>query len=211
MLRGLREEGYAVDLAQDGNEAATEASATDYDAIILDLLLPGRDGIEVCRILRERGVRTPILMLTARDSVGDRVLGLNAGADDYLTKPFAFDELLARVRALLRRSQDQRTDRLVVADLAMDTASRRVWRGGRPVRLTGKEYALLEYMMRHAGDVLTETNLLEHVWDVNFDPRSNVVNVYIHHLRQKVDQGQRIRLLHTKRGFGYQLKDESAD
>lgn len=211
VLRGLKEEGYATDLAGDGDTAIEQASSTDYDAIVLDVMLPRRNGVDVCRVLRERGIRTPILMLTARDAVDDRVRGLNAGADDYLTKPFAFEEFVARIRALLRRSQDQRTDRLAVSDLVVDTASRRVSRNGRPVRLTSKEYALLEYMMRHAGEVLSETVLLEHVWDMNFDPRSNVVDVYIHHLRQKIDRGQRSQLIQTIRGAGYRITDEAAD
>ncbi|RMF10179.1 MAG: response regulator, partial [Alphaproteobacteria bacterium] len=185
------------------------AEVNDYDLIILDLMLPKKNGITVCRELRASGVSTPVLMLTARDSVEDRVRGLDAGADDYLPKPFAFEELLARVRALLRRQSETKTPTLKLADLELDPISRRVTRAGKPIRLTTKEYALLEYLMRNAGKVLSRTLIGEHVWDMNFDPESNVIDVYISHLRAKIDKGFETPLLHTLRGQGYLLSDEA--
>src|SRR5581483_1497359 len=179
LRRGLQEEGFAVDVVHDGDEAETRAGTTDYDAIVLDWLLPGRPGLDVCRALRRQGVRTPILMLTARDSVEDRVAGLDTGADDYLTKPFAFAELLARLRALLRRGEGARAAVLRVDDLALDPASHRVTRGGARVDLTPKEYAVLEYLVRHAGRVVTRAELGEHVWAEEHDNLTNLVDVHV--------------------------------
>ena len=179
--KGLEEEHYAVDVFHDGEDGAYWATVNDYDLIILDIMLPGKDGIEICNEIRHKNILTPILMLTAKTSVGDRVKGLDTGADDYLTKPFAFEELFARVRSLLRRNQAYKTKTLKIADLDLDPASRKVSRAGKKIALTGKEYALLEYLMRNKGRVLTETMIIDHVWDMNFDPESNIVNVYIHH------------------------------
>ncbi len=207
--KGLREEGHAVDVSHDGEDGEFLAEVNDYDLIILDLMLPKKNGITVCKELRANGVNTPVLMLTARDSVEDKVRGLDAGADDYLPKPFAFEELLARVRALLRRQSESRTPTLKVGDLELDPISRRVTRAGKPIRLTTKEYALLEYLMRNAGKVLSRTLIGEHVWDMNFDPESNVIDVYISHLRAKIDKGFDKPLLHTLRGQGYLLSDDA--
>ncbi len=207
--KGLKEEGHAVDVAHDGEDGEFLAEVNDYDLIILDLMLPKKNGITVCRELRARGVNTPVLMLTARDAVEDKVRGLDAGADDYLVKPFDFAELLARVRALLRRQSESKSPVLKVADLELDPISRRVTRAGKPIRLTTKEYALLEYLMRNAGKVLSRTLIGEHVWDMNFDPESNVIDVYISHLRRKIDKGFEPPLLHTIRGQGYLLSDEA--
>jgi len=207
--KGLKEEGHAVDVAYDGEEGEFLAEVNEYDLIILDLMLPKKNGVSVCREIRERGVITPVLMLTARDSIEDKVRGLDAGADDYLTKPFVFDELLARVRALLRRRSDVKTPTLKMADLELDPISRRVLRSGKQMRLTTKEYALLEYMMRNPGKVLSRTLIGEHVWDMNFDPESNVIDVYVSHLRSKVDKDHETPLIHTMRGRGYMLSDEA--
>src|SRR4030042_655231 len=187
--KGLKEEQYAVDVCRDGEEAMDLAMANPYDVIILDIMLPKKDGFSVCRELRQAGVLTPILMLTAKDTVEDKVAGLTEGADDYLTKPFSFEELLARIRALLRRSQDYKTKVLKVADLELDPARRQATRAGRKIPLTGKEYALLEYMMSNKGRVLTESMIIEHVWDMNYEGTSNIVNVYINYLRKKIDEG----------------------
>jgi len=207
--KGLKEEGHAVDVAYDGEEGGFLAEVNDYDLIILDLMLPKKNGIAMCREIRERGVVTPVLMLTARDSIEDKVRGLDAGADDYLVKPFAFKELLARVRALLRRRSEVKTPTLKIADLELDPISRRVTRSGKPIRLTTKEYSLLEYMLRNPGRVLSRTLIGEHVWDMNFDPESNVIDVYVSHLRSKVDRGFDLSLIHTLRGQGYLLSDEA--
>ncbi|MDX8410039.1 MAG: heavy metal response regulator transcription factor [Mariprofundales bacterium] len=207
--KGLREEGHAVDVAFDGEEGEFLGEINDYDLIILDLMLPKKNGLVVCRELRDHGVATPVLMLTARDSVEDKVRGLDAGADDYLVKPFAFEELLARVRALLRRSSETRSPVLTLADLELDPMSRMVSRGDTAIRLTTKEYALLEYMMRNTRKVLSRTLIGEHVWDMNFDPESNVIDVYISHLRAKIDKGFDPPLLHTLRGQGYILTDQA--
>ncbi len=207
--KGLKEEGHAVDVAHDGEEGEYLGEINEYDLIILDVMLPKKNGFEVCRELRERGVGSPVLMLTARDAVEDKVRGLDAGADDYLTKPFAFEELLARVRALLRRASESKSPILKIADLELDPMSRRVTRAGQPIRLTTKEYALLEYMMRNPGQVLSRTRIGEHVWDMNFDPESNVIDVYVSHLRNKVDKGFEPPLIHTLRGQGYMLTDEA--
>ncbi|MFQ5356190.1 MAG: heavy metal response regulator transcription factor [Mariprofundaceae bacterium] len=207
--KGLKEEGHAVDSAYDGEEGGFLAEVNDYDLIILDLMLPKKNGLTMCREIRERGVITPVLMLTARDSVEDKVRGLDAGADDYLAKPFAFEELLARVRALLRRRSEVKTPTLKIADLELDPISRRVTRSDKVIRLTTKEYALLEYMLRNPGKVLSRTLIGEHVWDMNFDPESNVIDVYVSHLRAKVDRDFDLALIHTFRGQGYLLSDEA--
>ena len=205
LAKGLREQTYAVDLARDGEEGLHLGSVNDYDLVILDVMLPKKDGHAVCRELRRQGRRTPILMLTARGSVDDRVAGLDCGADDYLTKPFDFKELLARIRALLRRSAVLRPERLQVADLSLDTASHAVSRAGRPVTLTAKEYALLEFLVVNEGRVVGRELIAQHVWDENFDPFSNVIDVYIKRLRAKLDAGSPHRLIHTRRGEGYLL------
>jgi DNA-binding response OmpR family regulator len=207
--QGLEEEGYAVEVAADGTAALDLVLAgPPFDLVILDVLLPRHDGFAVLRRLRERRIDTPVLFLTARDTVADRVAGLDLGADDYLTKPFAFDELLARVRALLRRAQGRRLPRLTVADLTLDPATREVTRGTRKIELTLREYALLEYLMRNTGRVQTRSLLTEHVWGLSFDPESNVVDVYVGYLRRKVDGPGERRLIHTLRGAGYVLRDE---
>jgi two-component system OmpR family response regulator len=206
MVRGLRHEGYAVDRASDGDAALTRTAVYDYDAVILDLMLPGRDGFEVCRTLRERGRWVPVLMLTARRGVDDRIRGLDAGADDYLAKPFDFGELLARLRALLRRAPAERPARLSAGDLVVDPASHEVQRGGVPVDLTAREFALLEYLLRRAGDVVTRTDLLEHVWDENYLGSTNVVDVYVGYLRKKLEQPFGRPLIHTVRGVGFRLE-----
>ncbi len=207
--KGLKEEGHAVDVSYDGEDGEFLAEINDYDLIILDLMLPKKNGIVVCRELRASGVATPVLMLTARDSIEDKVRGLDAGADDYLAKPFAFEELLARVRALLRRQSDSKSPILKIADLELDPISRRVTRNDKAIRLTTKEYALLEYLLRNKDKVLSRTLIGEHVWDMNFDPESNVIDVYISHLRSKIDKGYEPPLLHTLRGQGYLLSDDS--
>lgn len=206
--RGLKEEGYAVDVALDGIEGEWKALNNDYDLIILDIMLPGKDGIEICKSLKKNGVETPILILTAKDSVRDKVIGLDSGADDYLTKPFAFEELLARIRALLRRKKIPKNDVLQIADLKLDRLKREVWRGNKKIELTSKEYALLEYLMLNAGNVVTRTMISEHVWNENFDSFTNVIDVYINYLRNKIDKGFGKKLIHTLRGAGYILKEE---
>jgi len=207
--QGLEEEGYAVDVAPDGAMAVDLAlGGPAYDLVILDVMLPKLDGFAVLRMLREHRMTAPVLMLTARDSVPDRVTGLDQGADDYLTKPFAFAELLARVRVLLRRSTAQRAPVLQLADLRFDPATRRVTRGSREISLTSREYALLEYFLRNAGRVLTRPMLAEHVWGIDFDPESNVIDVYVGYLRRKIDRDRERRLLHTVRGAGYVLQVE---
>jgi DNA-binding response OmpR family regulator len=206
LQRGLEEHGYAVDMAFDGEEGLALAQAAPYDLLILDIMLPSVDGLSLCRTLRTEGKELPILMLTARDAVDDRVAGLDAGADDYLTKPFAFRELLARVRALLRRDQTSRDPVLHVADVEIDTISREVRRGGQAVDLTAKEYAILEYFARNPNRVLTRTQIAEHVWDYSFVSMSNVVDVYVGNLRRKLVDDHDPRLLRTIRGAGYQLR-----
>jgi two-component system, OmpR family, copper resistance phosphate regulon response regulator CusR len=205
LAKGLRRRKYAVDVATDGEEAEYQASVNDYDLIILDIMLPRKDGFEVCRELRAAGSAVPILMLTARDAVQDRITGLDTGADDYLTKPFDFHELLARARALLRRGQALRPEKIGVADLTIDTRAHQVERAGRRVELTGKEYALLEYLARRAGEVVSRAEIGEHVWDENFDPFTNLIEVYIQRLRRKIDDGHRLKLIRTLRGEGYLL------
>jgi two-component system, OmpR family, response regulator len=211
LQRGLQEEGYAVDVAGDGREALWLATENPYDAIVLDVMLPDLDGFEVCRKLRETGRWSPVLMLTARDAVHDRVAGLDAGADDYLTKPFSFAEFLARLRALFRRGTPDRPTVLENGDLILDPATRRVARDGRHVDLTAREFSLLEYLMRHPGEVLSRTRLIEHVWDFAFEGDSNVVDVYIRYLREKVDRPFGRDSIETVRGAGYRLREEPPD
>jgi len=204
--RGLMEEAYAVDVAYDGEESEYLAEINPYDLVILDIMMPKKDGIEVCRELRAKSVNTPILMLTARDAVEDRVKGLDAGADDYLVKPFAFNELLARVRALLRRNGVTRSPELRVGDLSLNTLTREVRRGERVVELTTKEYVILEYLMRHPNVVVTRRMLEEHAWDYDFDSLSNLIDVYIRRLRRKIDVGGEKSMIQTVRGAGYRLR-----
>ena len=206
--KGLEEEHYAVDIAYDGEEGLTLAQINEYDLILLDIMLPRLDGMEVLRQIRRNGSNVPILMLTAKDSVEDIVSGLDGGSDDYLTKPFSFDELVARVRALLRRKAKEKTDLLTVGDLSLSTSTHRVKRGGREIELTAKEYALLEYFMRNPNRVLTRVLITEHVWDYHFDPSTNVIDVYVNYLRKKIDQGFEKKLILTIRGSGYIMKDE---
>jgi two-component system OmpR family response regulator len=210
LRRGLVEEGYAADIARTGEDAVCMARAAPYDAIVLDVMLPGQDGFEVCRQLRAGGVWTPILMLTARDAVEDRVAGLDSGADDYLSKPFSFAELLARLRALMRREPVLLGTTLEVADLSLDTATRQVSRAGQPVTLTNKEYALLEYLMRHPNQVLTRTMIAEHVWNFDFDTGTNVIDVHIRYLRRKIDDPHDLKLIQTVRGAGYRISADPA-
>jgi two-component system copper resistance phosphate regulon response regulator CusR len=205
LAKGLREQSYAVDLAADGESALELAFVNDYDLVILDVMLPRKGGLEVCRELRSTGSPVPVLMLTARDAVEDRIAGLDTGADDYLTKPFDFDELLARVRALLRRGPALRPAVIGVSDLLIDTRARRVTRGGGEVELTAKEYALLEYLARRAGEVVSRADIAEHVWDESYDPFSKVIEVFIQRLRRKLDEGRAVKLIHTRRGEGYVL------
>ncbi|HEX3186932.1 MAG TPA: response regulator transcription factor [Pyrinomonadaceae bacterium] len=206
LAKGLREQSYAVDVAESGNDGLYQSSINDYDLIVLDVLLPERDGFAVCRELRARGNATPILMLTARAAVDDRLTGFDAGADDYLTKPFSFRELLARIRALLRRDGRLHPDIFEIEDLVIDSASHRVSRANREVQLTAKEYALLEHLARNAGRLISRSEIAAHVWDDTFDPFSNTIEVYINRLRKKIDGGQATKLLHTRRGEGYILE-----
>jgi len=209
VAKGLREAGYAVDEAPDGEQGLARALETSYDAAIVDVMLPKRDGLSLIEELRRRRVTTPVLILSARHSVDDRVRGLQTGGDDYLTKPFAFAELLARVQALLRRASGAAEPmRLVVGDLALDLMTRQVTRGDRPIELRPREYALLEYLMRNAGRVISKTMILAHVWDYRFDPGTNVVDVLVFRLRERIDKGFDPKLLHTVRGVGYVLKVE---
>ena len=207
LRRGLRAEGMAVDVTGRGEDALWMAGSTDYDAIVLDLMLPGIDGIEVCRRLRADGVWAPVLMLTARDAVADRVAGLDVGADDYLTKPFSYAELLARLRALGRRGPAERPVRLAVGDLTLDPASHRVWRGETEIGLSAKEFALLEVFMRHPGDVLSRLQLLEHAWDYDYENRSNVVDSFVRLLRKRIDKPFGTNSIETVRGAGYRLRE----
>ena len=207
--RGLSEEGHAVDVARTGDDGVWMAQAVDYDAIVLDLMLPGLDGVSVCRRWRENGVWAPVLMLTARDAVEDRVAGLDAGADDYLRKPFSFAELLARLRALARRGTPERPPVLAVGDLHLDPSTQQVWRGDNEIALSPKEFALLETFMRRPGDVLSRLQLLEHAWDYAYENRSNVVDVYVRYLREKVDRPFGRTSIETVRGAGYRLRKEA--
>jgi two-component system, OmpR family, response regulator len=206
--RGLVEEGYAADIARTGEDAIWMASSTPYDAILLDVMLPGRDGFDVCRELRKTGVWTPILMLTARDGVEDRVAGLDSGADDYLPKPFSFAELLARLRALTRRGIPERPTVLEVGSLRLDPATREVWRKGVKVELSAKEFAMLETFMRRPGHVLSRLDLLDHAWDYAYENRSNVVDVYVRYLRAKIDRPFGLSSIETVRGAGYRLRQD---
>jgi len=207
--RGLREEGYAADVSDRGEVALWMARAVQYDAIVLDVMLPGADGFEVCRRLRRDGIWTPVLMLTARDAVDDRVGGLDAGADDYLTKPFAFEELLARLRALTRRAPVERPPVIEVGDLRLDPAAHRAWRADQELELSAKEFALLELFMRRAGITLSRTQLLDGAWDIAFESRSNVVDVYVRYLREKIDRPFGRDSIETVRGVGYRLRAAS--
>jgi len=209
LARGLREEGYAADLADRGEEALWMAHAVPYDAIVLDVMLPGLDGFAVCRRLRQEGVWSPVLMLTARDEIDDRVVGLDAGADDYLTKPFSFEELLARLRSLTRRAPVERPPVLAVGGLRLDPAAHRAWRGEAELDLSAKEFALLELFMRRPGAVLTRGRLLEGAWDIAFESRSNVVDVYVRYLREKIDRPFGCKSIETVRGVGYRLKADA--
>lgn len=209
MRRVLEEERYTVDVAHDGITGEDLARSGQYDAVVLDLMLPGRDGISICQRLRLDGIAVPILMLTARDAVDDRVRGLDVGADDYLVKPFAFPELLARLRSLIRRRTGERAEARLEADgLSMDLVRHQVTRDGKPIDLTAREYALLEYLLRHPGQVMTRTQLLNAVWEYDADTASNVVDIYIHYLRDKIDRNHSSKLLHTIRGVGYVLREE---
>jgi two-component system, OmpR family, response regulator len=203
VAKGLREENFVVDVAGSGEQGEQMLADAEYDVVVLDWLLPGKEGLAVCEALRARGVSTPILMLTARDSLDDRVSGLTTGADDYLTKPFAFAELLARIRALLRRSRTAHPVVLRVADLALDPGAHRVTRGGVPITLTAKEYAILEVLMRNAGEIVSRTRLTERVWDEASDVLDNLVEVHVSRLRRKIDRGDGVPLIHTVRGSGY--------
>lgn len=205
--KGLRENAYAVDTAQDGDEATYMASINPYDLFILDVNLPQKDGFAVCSELRGNGNAKPILMLTARDTVDDRVAGLDTGADDYLVKPCEFRELVARIRALLRRNSEIRSNTIMIADLDIDTVSQTVRRGGDPIELTTKEYALLEFLALNKGRVVGREEISEHVWNEDFDPFSNLIEVYIKRLRRKIDEGRPMQLIHTRRGAGYILND----
>jgi two-component system, OmpR family, response regulator len=206
--RGLRFEGIVVDLAEGGEEAIRLVGATEYDAVLLDVMLPDLDGFETCRRLRSRGIWVPILMLTARDAVEDRVRGLDTGADDYLTKPFSLAEVLARLRALARRGPVERPPVLEVGDLRLDPASHEVWRGEREIELSAREFALLETFMRRPGQVLTQLQLLEAAWDLGYEQRSNVVEVYVRYLREKIDRPFGLKSLETVRGSGYRLRKD---
>ncbi|HLZ33147.1 MAG TPA: response regulator transcription factor [Nitrospira sp.] len=207
IAKGLKEERYAVDVASDGEQSHRLTSDVPYDLIILDIMLPKVDGLVLCRQIRQAENYTPVLLLTARDSVHDKVSGLDAGADDYLTKPFAFTELLARVRALLRRGGPQPMASLKVLDLKLDPASRRTWRAGQEIVLTNKEYALLEFLLRNKNRVLTRTAIINHVWDINYDPMTNIVDAHIRALRAKINKGFSPALIATVRGAGYMLEE----
>ncbi len=204
--RGLKEEGYAVDVAYDGEQGHLLAKASDYDLVLLDLMLPKIDGLTLCKRLKKEKVSAPIIILTAKDATEDKVTGLDSGADDYMTKPFAFEELLARVRAILRKKDSQTVTKLQVDDLTLDLLTHKVARAGKEISLTAKEYALLEYLMRNDGSIVTRTMISEHVWDIDFDTFTNVIDVYINYLRNKVDSGHKNKLIQTIRGRGYILK-----
>ena len=204
---GLKEEGYVVDIAEDGEKGDFLTATNDYDIILLDVLLPKIDGITLLKKIRLAGNSTPVIMLTAKDTVSDKVMGLNAGADDYLTKPFAFAELLARIRTAWRKGNKPLPTTLQVADLSLNLLSHRVTRAGHEIELTAKEYALLEFLMRHAGEVVTRTMIAEHVWDIHFDSFTNVIDVYINYLRRKIESGRGRKLIHTVRGRGYVLSE----
>ncbi len=204
--RGLKEDHYTVDVAYDGAKGLFLAEINVYDLVILDIMLPLKDGLSVCKELRSKNINVPVLILTARDSVEDKVSGLDSGADDYLAKPFAFDELLARIRALLRRNKVSKTDKLQIADLELDQVAHKVKRAGKELSLTSKEYTLLEYLMLNPNQVITRTMISEHVWNEDFDSFTNVIDVYVNYLRNKIDKGFKKQLIHTVRGTGYILK-----
>lgn len=206
ICNGLAEEGYAADVAHDGDNGYFLATTNEYDAILLDIMLPKMDGIALCTQLRSENILTPIIMLTAKDEVKDKVKGLDAGADDYLTKPFAFEELLARIRSLLRKKYQHQGMKFQVDDLVLDAVTHTVTRAGNVIELSVKEYSLLEYLMRNIGTVVTRVMIAEHVWDINFDTFTNVIDVYISYLRNKIDKGHAVKLIHTVRGRGYVLK-----
>ena len=208
IARGLREEHFAVDCCASGDDVGWHLRTAVYDLVILDLMLPGKDGLTLCREMRARSLRVPILMLTARTEVSEKVRGLNEGADDYLTKPFSFEELLARIKALLRRSQEFQSPELTCADLRLDPFRRKVFRGGGEIPLTGKEYAILEYLLRNRGRVLTASVIIEHVWDMNYDGDRNIVNVYISHLRDKIDRNREPKIIRTLRGHGFTIDEQ---
>lgn len=206
--KGFEEEGLIVDIAEDGEIALEKVSADGYDLIILDIMLPGKDGIEVLKEIRSKGIMKPIMMLTAKDTTSDKVLGLDAGADDYITKPFVFEELLARVRALLRRGHAiEKAQPIKIHDLVIDPVTRRVTRAGKEIELTTKEYGLLEYMARNKNRILTRTMIAENVWDYQFDSLTNIIDVYINYLRKKIDKDHQKKLIHTVRGVGYMIKE----
>ena len=209
LRRGLSEQHYSVDVASDGAEGEYLAKVNDYDLVVLDIMLPKKDGWSVCRSLREAGITSPVLMLTALDSVEDKIKGLDGGADDYLTKPFHVGELLARVRSLVRRQSEQKTTELRVGDLTIDTVSRTVRRGDIPIALTAKEFGMLEYFVLNRNKVLTRQMISEHVWDMNFDPQSNVIDSFVRFLRQKIDKGFAAPLIHTVRGVGYRFSEDA--
>jgi two-component system, OmpR family, response regulator len=209
LARGLREEGHAADVAARGEDALWMAPAAAYDVVVLDIMLPGIDGIETCRRLRQSEIWTPVLMLTARDAVDDRVTGLDSGADDYLTKPFSFDELLARLRALTRRSPAERPVTVEVGELRLDPAAHRAWRGDTELELSAKEFAVLELLMRRPGSVLSRAQLLEGAWDMSYERRSNIVDVYIRHLREKIDRPFGSETIETVRGVGYRIREHA--
>jgi heavy metal response regulator len=206
--KGLEEEAYAVDVAHDGERGLSMSEAHEYDLMIVDVMLPKMNGLELVQVIRTRKGKTPILMLTAKATIEDKVAGLDSGADDYLTKPFAFEELLARVRSLLRRGAQQKSTILAIADLELDTVTHKAKRGGRTIELTAKEYALLDYFLQNKDRVLTRSAISEHIWDYNFDTGTNIIDVYINHLRNKVDNNFDKKLIHTVRGVGYVLKEE---
>lgn len=208
LQKGLKEHGYVVEICYDGNEGLEKATTQPYDAILLDIMLPGRDGLSLLRTLRERKITTPVMILTARGEVTERVEGLNIGADDYLAKPFAMDELVARLRALLRRVTGESISLYKVGDLTMNLVSREIVRGKRKIELTAREFRLLEYLMRSSAQVMTRTQIIERVWEYHFDPGTNLVDVYIQRLRRKIDDGEEVKMIQTVRGVGYCIKGE---
>ncbi len=211
LQKGLKEEQYVVDVAYDGPEGEHLAKTNDYDLILLDIMLPGKDGIEILKTLRQCQVNVPVIMLTAKEMVEDKIKGFNAGCDDYISKPFSFEELLVRIRAVLRRGSGALSNVITFADLTLDLISHKVIRAGREIELTAKEYTLLEYLVRNPNRVLTRTMIAEHVWDYNYDSFTNVIDVYINYLRNKVDRGFPTKLIHTVRGVGYVLKEEKKE
>ena len=208
LRQAMEEDLYAVDVVGNGIEALVWLEAAEYDFVVLDVMLPGKDGVQVCREFRANGGRTPVLMLTARDAIQDRVLGLDSGADDYLVKPFGMPELLARLRALGRRDGPSKTVELQVADLTLNTATKRASRANRTIDLTALEYAVLEFLMRHVRQVVTRDQIINHVWNADFDSGSKLIEVYIYHLRKKIDEGNDVKLIYTVRGLGYRMSDE---